>query len=103
MKKLCWIDYYPFKIFIFTIDFLLNFYMLEFYESNGDEDNQKYHYNIIRIISFIFCFIVFISFLVWVMTKMKLNLELEKVKYMEQEKIPDDKSLTWRDTLKLFF
>ena len=37
------------------------------------------------------------------MTKMKLNLELEQVKYMEQEKITNDKSLTWRDSFKLFF
>ena len=103
MKKLCWIDYYPFKIFIFIVDGILNFYLLEFYDSKGDEEKQLYHYNIIRLISMIFCVIVFISFLVWVMTKMKLNLELEKVKYMEQEKITNDKSLTWRDSFKLFF
>ena len=103
MKKLCWIDYYPFKIFIFIIDLLLNFYMLEFLETNGDKDRQMYHYNIIRIISIIFCCIVFIAFIALVSTKMKLTLELEKVKYMEQEKISDDKNLTWRDSLKLFF
>ena len=103
MKKLCWIDYYPFKVFIFIIDLLLNFYMLEFLETNGDKDRQMYHYNIIRIISIIFCCIVFIAFITLVSTKMKLTLELEKVKYMEQEKISDDKNLTWRDSLKLFF
>ena len=103
MKKLCWIDYYPFKIFIFIVDLILNFYYLEVVESNGDKDNQMYHYNIIRVLSFIFCLIVFIAFIIWTMTKMKLALELEKVKYMEQEKITDDKTLTWGDSLKLFF
>ena len=102
MKKLCWIDYYPFKICIFILDGLLNFYMLEYYESNGDQEKQLYHYNIIRILSGILCIIVFITFIIWVMTKMKLNLELEKIKYMEQEKITNDKALTWSDTLKLF-
>ena len=103
MKKLCWIDYYPLKVFIFIIDLLLNIYMLECFESNGDKDRQQYHYNIIRVISYIFSLAVFITFLIWTMTKMKLTLELEKVKYMEREKITDEKTLTWRDSLKLFF
>jgi hypothetical protein len=103
MKKLCCIDYYPLKVFIFIIDLLLNIYILECFESNGDKDRQQYHYNIIRVISSIFSLAVFITFLIWTMTKMKLTLELEKVKYMEREKITDEKTLTWRDSLKLFF
>ena len=103
MKKLCWIDYYPYKIFIFIIDAILNFYMLEVYDTKADIDSQMHHYNIIRIISCAICALVFLSFLIWMMTKMRLNLELEKVKYMEQEKIDKDKALTKKDTLKLFF
>jgi hypothetical protein len=37
------------------------------------------------------------------MTKMKLNSELEKVKYMEQNGIKDKSQMTKRDNLKLFF
>ena len=103
MKKLCWMNYYPFKIIIFIIDLILNFYMLFVIHSNGKIYTRDYHYNIIRSISLICCVIVFISFLTWFMTKMKLNSELEKVKYMEQNGIKDKSQMTKRDNLKLFF
>ena len=103
MKKLCWMNYYPFKIFIFIIDIILNIYMLFILHSNGKIYTQKYHYNIIRSISLICCGIVFISFLTWFLTKMKLNSELEKVKYMKQNGIKENNKMTKKDNLKLFF
>jgi hypothetical protein len=103
MKKLCWMDYYPFRIFIFIVDIILNIYMLFVSHSNGKIYTQTYHYNIIRAISLVFCLIVFISFLTWFLTKMKLNSELEKVKYMKQNGIKEKSAMTKRDNLNLFF
>ena len=102
MKKLCWMNYYPFKIVIFIIDIILNIYMLFILHSNGTIYTQKYHYYIIRALSLICCTIVFISFLTWFLTKMKLNSELEKVKYMKQNGIKENNDMTKRDKLKLF-
>ena len=101
MKKLCWMNYYPFKIFIFIMDIILNIYMLFVLESNNE--NSFHHYNIIRFISLACCIIVFISFLTWFLTKMKLNSELETVKYMKQKGIKEKNNMTKRDKLKLFF
>ena len=104
MKKLCWMNYYPFKIFIFIIDIVLNIYMLFVLHSNVQNNkDQTRHYNNIRAISLVFCVIVFISFLTWFLTKMKLNSELEKVKYMKQNGIKDKSEMTKRDNLSLFF
>ena len=104
MNKLCWMDYYPFKVIIFLIDIILNVYML--FVLGQDESKSftpHYHYNIIRAISLICCIIVFISFLIFFMTKMKLNSELEKVKYIKQNGIKTGNEMTRKDNLKLFF
>ena len=103
MKKLCWMDYYGFKLAIFVIDVILNIYMLSVAHSNGEIYTKDYHYTIIRTLSLICCIVVFILFLTWLLTKMELNSELEKVKYMEQHGIKDEKNMTKKDKFKLFF
>ena len=102
MKKLCWMNYYYFKLVIFIIDAGLNCFMLSVLHERGEVYIKDYYYRIIRILSLVCCFFVFIALLIWSFTKTELYLKLERVRYMEQYRIKNIEYLTKLDKFKLY-
>ena len=105
LKKISWMDYYGFSIFIFIVDLALNIYMLAVEEEGGTgfKENNKSDYTVIRIISLIFCAFVLFMIFVWSFTKLELYYKIENAKYISQYQIKDQSHLTCYDKAKIVY
>ena len=74
IKKISWMNYYYFCLFIYIIDLGLNIFMLSVNHESGREfDRDVHYYQIIRGISIFFCLIVIGIMLIWWFTKNSLD------------------------------
>ena len=87
IKKISWMNYYYFCLFIYIIDLALNIFMLCVDHESGKEfDRDVHYYQIIRGISIFFCLFVIGIILIWWFTKNSLDKSIETAKYLQLHK-----------------
>ena len=101
MKVFSWMNYYYFSLFIYFVDIILNIFMLTVNHESGMTFNQNefgnYYYEIIRIISFFFCFIVLFVIIIWSYAKSELYKKIETAKYLHIKQLSNENLLTFFD------
>lgn len=109
IKKISWMNYYWFSVFIFIVDMALNIYMLAVDSESGMsfDTHESEHYTIIRVISLFFCSIVLLAIIMWLFTKITVYYKIEKAKYLTEHHIDEASHLSYYDkaiiTTRSFF
>ena len=103
MKVFSWMNYYYFSLFVYLVDTILNIFMLTTNHESGmilnQNDNGKYYYKIIRIISLFFCFIILFIMIIWSYAKSELYKKIEIAKYLHSKQLSNENLLTFYDKL----